>query len=94
MIQLCELLNYIVSLGDEIVFVENSLDDDDDRYAVDLPAPIDKPLNRIIFGAPGTGKSYKLNEENDIRNNFERVTFHPNYSYSQFVGTYKPKLKG
>lgn len=47
--------------------------------------------NRIIFGAPGTGKSHKL--ENDSRlfeNNFERVTFHPNYSYAQFVGTYKP----
>ncbi len=95
LIQLCELLNYIVSLGDEIVFVEKFfLDDDDDRYAVDSAGPIDKPLNRIIFGAPGTGKSYKLNEEKTIfGNNFERVTFHPNYSHSQFVGTYKPKPK-
>lgn len=95
LIQLCELLNYIVSLGDEIVFVEKFfLDDDDDRYAVDSAGPIDKPLNRIIFGAPGTGKSYKLNKEKTIfGNNFERVTFHPNYSRSQFVGTYKPKPK-
>ncbi|WP_455059656.1 AAA family ATPase [Parvimonas micra] len=54
------------------------------------------PLNRIVFGAPGTGKSFILNEnrkdllgENqDI--NYERVTFHPDYSYSHFVGTYKP----
>ncbi len=49
--------------------------------------------NRIIFGAPGTGKSHSL--ELDRKNNFaddcfERVTFHPNYSYAQFVGTYKP----
>ncbi|GAA0089495.1 AAA family ATPase [Clostridium perfringens] len=55
---------------------------------------IDKPYNRIIFGAPGTGKSNKLeNEKGVFGNNFERVTFHPNYSYSQFVGTYKPVPK-
>jgi GTPase subunit of restriction endonuclease len=53
------------------------------------------PCNRIIFGAPGTGKSYTLNKEKDIligQNdlNYERVTFHPNYSYANFVGTYKP----
>lgn len=51
--------------------------------------------NRIIFGAPGTGKSYQLkNDANQLLKNtegtFERVTFYPDYSYSQFVGTYKP----
>ncbi|MGL4848680.1 MAG: AAA family ATPase [Clostridium sp.] len=47
--------------------------------------------NRIIFGAPGTGKSYTLNKEKDVfGNQYERVTFHPNYSYGQFVGVYKP----
>lgn len=56
---------------------------------------IDRPYNRIIFGAPGTGKSNKLEKDRieyfDL--NYERVTFHPNYSYSQFVGTYKPVQK-
>lgn len=51
--------------------------------------------NRIVFGAPGTGKSHRLNADR-LRllalypNNFERVTFHPEYTYSQFVGSYKP----
>lgn len=63
---------------------------------------IDKPHNLIYFGAPGTGKSYQLNDalgrnfrENigeNIRENFERVTFYPTYSYAQFVGTYKPVM--
>ena len=52
--------------------------------------------NRILFGAPGTGKSYTLNKEKDVllnldsATNYERVTFHPDYSYANFVGTYKP----
>lgn len=53
--------------------------------------------NRIVFGAPGTGKSHKLKEDceemmNNSDGSFERVTFHPEYSYSQFVGTYKPVM--
>jgi len=50
--------------------------------------------NRIVFGAPGTGKSHRLDENSKIFGiNMERVTFHPNYSYSQFVGTYKPVME-
>lgn len=67
-----------------------------------------KARNRIIFGAPGTGKSYVLNRDRkellygnpDIDEStiddmtqygyYERVTFHPDYSYANFVGTYKP----
>lgn len=53
--------------------------------------------NRIVFGAPGTGKSYKLKADceemmSSSDGSFERVTFHPEYSYSQFVGTYKPVM--
>ena len=60
-----------------------------------LSKNIDHPHNRIIFGAPGTGKSHKLNLEakDEFGEIFERVTFHPNYSYAQFVGTYKPVSK-
>jgi hypothetical protein len=52
--------------------------------------------NRILFGAPGTGKSFTVNKEAkeligaDNERDYERVTFHPDYSYANFVGTYKP----
>lgn len=51
--------------------------------------------NRIVFGAPGTGKSFRLKEDSEklldsTTGTLERVTFHPDYTYSQFVGTYKP----
>jgi len=52
------------------------------------------PRNRILFGAPGTGKSFTLNQEKETLladgGEYERVTFHPDYSYANFVGTYKP----
>ena len=55
--------------------------------------------NIIYFGAPGTGKSHTLNEDKEellknLKDNYERVTFHPDYSYANFVGTYKPVPKG
>lgn len=56
---------------------------------------ISYPHNRIIFGAPGTGKSFRLKKEsteNSFFSEITRVTFHPDYSYSQFVGTYKPTM--
>ena len=63
--------------------------------------------NRILFGAPGTGKSFTLNGDRkellygdrhadettldrSLYGEYERVTFHPDYSYANFVGTYKP----
>ena len=62
------------------------------------PFKSNKKRNLIYFGAPGTGKSYNLNQDKDdllenYENNYERVTFHPDYSYANFVGTYKPVPK-
>lgn len=51
------------------------------------------PYNWIVYGAPGTGKSFDLNknvESNFDNEFFERVTFYNRYSYSNFVGAYKP----
>lgn len=50
--------------------------------------------NKIYFGAPGTGKSHSITEllkkNNVAQQNIERVTFHPDYDYSSFIGGYKP----
>lgn len=54
--------------------------------------------NRILFGAPGTGKSFSVNRDRKKllgeanETDYERVTFHPDYSYANFVGTYKPVM--
>lgn len=49
-------------------------------------------FQQIFYGAPGTGKSYSINE--DTKNeDVIRTTFHPDTDYSTFVGAYKPTTK-
>ena len=49
-------------------------------------------LQRVFYGAPGTGKSHTINEitEQQPKENVFRTTFHPDSDYSTFVGCYKP----
>ena len=47
------------------------------------------PVQKIYYGAPGTGKSNNLKE---IENQY-RITFHPDTDYAAFVGCYKPSMK-
>lgn len=50
-----------------------------------------QPLQQIVFGAPGTGKSHGINSNANIsESNSIRTTFHPDSDYSSFVGCYKP----
>lgn len=51
---------------------------------------MNQPLQKIYFGAPGTGKSYATNEIVSNYPDTVRTTFHPDSDYSTFVGAYKP----
>lgn len=50
--------------------------------------------NKILYGAPGTGKSHKVKTEIEVnKENLAaayRTTFHPDTDYTTFVGCYKP----
>ena len=49
---------------------------------------------RILYGSPGTGKSWKIHQFAQTHNlEVVRTTFHPDTDYSSFVGTYKPTVK-
>ena len=59
--------------------------------------------NTIVFGAPGTGKSYfikeyiksRTGEKDEDKQPKVRTTFHPDSDYASFVGCYKPtKVNG
>lgn len=51
----------------------------------------DELLQVIYYGAPGTGKSFAIDELADDDNSV-RTTFHPDSDYASFVGTYKPTM--
>ena len=66
------------------------------RRLIDLMQPITpvfpiKTVQKIYFGAPGSGKSHKAKEETMGMKVF-RTTFHPDTDYASFVGSYKPVL--
>lgn len=104
-IQLCEFLGVCLETPTSYWFDKDEFkkmfDDsltfqlNDDSLDFKSKNKIDGIRNRIVFGAPGTGKSHNVNMDKDklLENGgrYERVTFHPDYTYAQFVGTYKPK---
>lgn len=79
-------------IKNKIKELNNIVNGEDEKEVYQIAIKIDKPHQRIFFGAPGTGKSYKLNKEakEHFGENYERVTFHPNYMYGNFVGAFKP----
>ena len=46
--------------------------------------------NIIYYGAPGTGKSNKLEEKSKEFDFVERVTFYPEYTHDDFIGCFMP----
>lgn len=54
--------------------------------------PFNPPLQTIFYGAPGTGKSHKIDGETKDDNSI-RTTFHPDTDYATFVGAYKPMME-
>lgn len=60
---------------------------------IDETTRITGGANYLLYGVPGSGKSHTVKTEYcDDEERMERVVFHPDYTYSDFVGQIMPKL--
>ncbi len=61
------------------------------------------PIQKIIFGSPGTGKSYRIDhtiipnqlgiDKDKNPENIVKTVFHPEYTYGDFMGKLVPMTK-
>ena len=55
--------------------------------------PIKIGKNILLYGVPGCGKSFTIKRDYCDNDDFiERVVFHPDYTYSDFIGQILPKI--
>lgn len=48
--------------------------------------------NTLFYGVPGAGKSHAIKQKCSDMTKLERVVFHPDYTYSDFVGQILPRV--
>lgn len=60
---------------------------------LDKAARIDNGTNVLLYGVPGSGKSWTIEHEYCKKGtNVERLVFHPDYIYSDFIGQILPNV--
>ncbi|WP_231191221.1 McrB family protein [Helicobacter pylori] len=86
------VLNGLISKRHLLVFSENETKSLSDNK-IDESVRIDGGKNIILYGVPGSGKSYTLQRDYCNDNSVvEKIVFHPDYSYSDFVGQIMPSV--
>ncbi|GAA6791817.1 hypothetical protein Kyoto1A_03770 [Helicobacter pylori] len=86
------VLNGLISNRHLLVFSENETRSLSDNK-IDESVRIDGGKNIILYGVPGSDKSYTLQRDYCNDNSVvEKIVFHPDYSYSDFVGQIMPSV--
>jgi len=52
------------------------------------------PLNYLLYGPPGTGKTFRVQQMRTLFSDSHFVTFHPSYSYEEFIEGIRPDPVG
>ncbi|MCK8492526.1 AAA family ATPase [Spirosoma sp. RP8] len=88
-------LSDLIRLADDPSLAERgltgqSVEEPEAEYGAQPELP-DQPHNLILFGPPGTGKTFALQPYLQ-KENTNLITFHPSYSYEEFVEGIRPEV--
>jgi len=92
-------LSELLRLADDPTL--NERPDHADNYTAEEPQPAyaaepnqpGQPRNLILFGPPGTGKTFALQPYRQT-DRASLITFHPSYSYEEFIEGIRPDVMG
>lgn len=85
-----------IDLGsDKQLYVSSKASKDSTVFAVDklIKNPVTTGQNVLLYGVPGSGKSWTIEHEYCKKDTkVERLVFHPDYTYSDFIGQILPTV--
>jgi hypothetical protein len=87
-----DLCAFLSDKKDLVELIIQKGDDSNSNIKKETPLTIHLSKQIIYYGAPGTGKSFAINNLTKGKHVI-RTTFHPDSDYSTFVGAYKPTTK-
>lgn len=86
----------VISSVIEEINIEEESDEDGTIDDEAVKNAIKGGRNILYYGVPGSGKSFKIDEEIKVEkaeSRAQRVVFHPDYTYSDLIGQIMPRLK-
>lgn len=85
--------NYLDFLGSTKSLFELEIFEEERLNDFDKVERIEGGSNILLYGVPGSGKSWTIEHEYCKKDsNVERLVFHPDYTYSDFVGQILPDV--
>lgn len=76
-------ISHLNDHNSEMIEEESDLDEDNNISEIGA--------NILFYGVPGAGKSHEI-DQMIVQERSERVVFHPDYTYSDFVGQILPRI--
>lgn len=84
----------VLGIQDGVLSNDGNVSDDETINKLDTCDRVKGGENVILYGVPGCGKSYTINKDYiDGNTKQERVVFHPDYTYGDFIGQIMPKCE-